>query len=62
MPHIRKQIRDAIATAVTGLTTTGSRVHKSRVNDLAASELPLLAIYTTSEQTNEEQSCQLRER
>ena len=31
MAHVRKQVGDAIVTAVTGLTTTGSNVFRSRV-------------------------------
>jgi len=47
--HVRQQIRERIATEVTGLTTTGSNVFQSRVYPLQASNLPGLLIYTTSE-------------
>jgi hypothetical protein len=47
--HLRRQIRDAIATAVTGLATTGARVYTSRVHPLTADELPGLRIMTQSE-------------
>lgn len=50
MSHIRKQIRDALVTALTGLTTTGSRVYRSRVYPLESSKLPGLCIYTKSEE------------
>lgn len=46
MAHLRKQIRDAIASAVTGLATTGSRVHKARVLPLdSATALPALQVF-----------------
>lgn len=50
MSHIRKQIRDALVTALTGLTTTGSRVYRSRVYPLESAKLPGLCIYTKSEE------------
>lgn len=50
MSHIRKQIRDALVTAVTGLTTTGSRVYRSRVYPLESGKLPGLCVYTKSEE------------
>lgn len=49
MSHIRKRIRDAVVTALTGLTTTGTRVYKSRVYPLESGKLPGLCIYTKSE-------------
>ena len=51
MSHVRQQIRERIATNVTGLTTTASRVFQSRVYNLQATELPGLLVYTTSEQS-----------
>lgn len=50
MSHIRKKIRDALVTAVTGLTTTGSRVYRSRVYPLESGKLPGLCVYTKSEE------------
>lgn len=50
MSHLRKQIRDAVVTALTGLTTTGARVYKSRVYPLESGKLPGLCIYTKSEE------------
>lgn len=38
--HIRKQIRDAAVTDLTGLATTGAHVFTGRFGPLAASELP----------------------
>lgn len=49
MAHVRKQIRDAIVTAVTGLTTTGSNVFRSRLYPLETTKLPGLCIFTRSE-------------
>ena len=51
MSHVRQQIRERIATNVTGLTTTASRVFQSRVYNLQSTELPGLLVYTTSEQS-----------
>lgn len=47
--HVRQQIRDRIVTNVTGLTTTGTRVFKSRVYPLNADTMPALLVYSTSE-------------
>ena len=50
--HVRQQIREAVATTLTGLATTGARVYQSRLRPLADAELPALRIYTDSEQIN----------
>jgi hypothetical protein len=47
--HVRKQIRDAIATAVTGLTTTGTRVFTDHAYPLQQAELPGLLVRTLTE-------------
>ena len=47
--HVRKQIRDAAITVLTGLTTTGSRVYASRVYPLTKAKLPGLLVYTPLE-------------
>jgi hypothetical protein len=47
--HLRRQIREAIATAVTGLATTGARVYQSRVYPLEDTNLPALLIHTQAE-------------
>lgn len=47
--HVRRQIRERVATTLTGLTTTSSKVYQSRVYPLAANNLPGLLVYTTSE-------------
>ncbi len=51
--HARKQIRDAVVTALTGLTTTGSRVYASRVYPMGSANLPGLCIYTVEEDIEE---------
>ena len=46
MPNpLRRQIREAAATALTGLTTTAGRVYQSRTHELQDTELPGLRIY-----------------
>lgn len=52
MAHVRKQIRDAIKTALTGLPTTGNSVHATRVFPIERLSLPALVIYTKSEDVN----------
>lgn len=47
--HIRRQLREAIAAAVTGLTTTGARVFQARVYPLQNADLPGLCVFTKSE-------------
>jgi hypothetical protein len=53
MSHVRQQIREAIGTACTSLTTTAARVFQARVYPLATADLPGLAIYTNSETSEE---------
>jgi len=48
--HVNKQVRDAVIARVTGLTTTGARVHSYRVNPLdSITELPALIVRTISD-------------
>jgi hypothetical protein len=42
--HLHKQIRDAIVTALTGLTTTGARVYANRLMPLPDATQPALLI------------------
>ena len=49
MSHVRKQIRDAVATALTGLTTTGTNVFKGRYFSMQTPKLPALLVYATNE-------------
>lgn len=44
--HFRRQLREATATAVTGLTTTGTRVYQSRLYPLQTTDLPCLVVTT----------------
>lgn len=63
--HLRRQIREAAAAAITGLATTGSRVFQSRVYPLQDSELPALLVTTNDEavvtETSPRPRTQLRE-
>ena len=51
MSHARQAIREAAATLLTGLATTGSRVHQSRLPyvTLGDAELPALLVVTEDE-------------
>jgi len=49
MAHRRQQIRERIATTLTGLSTTGSNVFQSRVYSIENNKLPCLLIYTKDE-------------
>lgn len=49
MTHARKQIRDAIVSALTGLVTTGANVFPSRITPVSENKLPALLIYTSEE-------------
>lgn len=47
--HLRKQIRAAAATTLTGLTTTSTRVFTERARAMQAADLPGLRIYCDDE-------------
>lgn len=47
--HIRKQIRDNVKTVLTGLATTGNRVHQTRVFNFQNAGLPALNILSGSQ-------------
>jgi hypothetical protein len=47
--HLRRQIREAAAAALTGLGTTGANVFESRTHELQDINLPGLRIYTNDE-------------
>ena len=49
--HLRQQIRERVATLLTGLSTTGSNVFQSRVYPLQQSSLPGILIYTNEEES-----------
>ncbi|OUW83685.1 MAG: hypothetical protein CBD78_00025 [Candidatus Thioglobus sp. TMED218] len=50
MTHVRKQIRDNVVTTLTGLSTTGTNVFRSRVYPIAENKLPGILIFTDSEE------------
>jgi len=52
--HVRKQIRNAVATLLTGLPTAGARVFKSRVYDMQDADLPGLRVYLKDEAVSRE--------
>ena len=54
MSHHRQAVRDAVATALTGLATTGANVAVGRVYPVALEEMPYLLIYTPREEMREE--------
>ena len=47
--HIHRQVRDAVATSLTGLTTTGARVITNRLYAIPATSLPAVVITIDSE-------------
>lgn len=49
MSHVRRQIREAAATALAGLATTGTRVFQSRLHPLRDADLPCLLVNTDDE-------------
>lgn len=52
MAHVRQQIRDRVATLVTGLPTTGANVYKMRRFALDDSKIPAICVYTMDESSN----------
>ena len=42
--HVRQQLRESIAAAITGLTTTSTRVFQSRVYPIEVGQLPCLVV------------------
>jgi len=51
MAHVRQSIRDNVVTTVTGLSTTGSSVFRTRIYPLETGNLPGLCVYTQTEDT-----------
>lgn len=49
MAHMRTQIRQAVASALAGLPTSGARVFVNRVHELRAADLPCLMVQTGAE-------------
>ena len=60
--HLRTSLRDAMATAVTGLTSTGSRVHKSRLYPVAADSLPCLLVACGEQEQLQQESNYIQQR
>ncbi len=53
MAHVRKQIRDRMASTIsTGATLVSSRVYTTRVYPLTDANLPAITLYTGSEVSN----------
>lgn len=52
MAHARKQIRDAIVAALTGLSTTADRVHAGRTFPLGQDHAPTLLVYAVRERSS----------
>ena len=52
MAHVRQQIRDRVATLVTGLPTTGANVYKTRRYALDDAKLPAICVYTMDESSS----------
>lgn len=49
MAHVRTTLRGEVATAVTGLTTTGANVFESRIYPLEDAKLPALRVFSLEE-------------
>ena len=48
--HLRREIKERVATILTGLSSTGSNVFQSHVCSLENDDLPSLCIYTKEEE------------
>lgn len=48
--HLHRQIREAVETLLTGLTTTGSRVYANRLQPMADANLPGLRVFMDQEE------------
>ena len=48
--HLRREIKERVATMLTGLSSTGSNVFQSHVCSLENDDLPSLCIYTQDEE------------
>jgi len=56
MSHFRKQTRDALVTALTGLTTTGSNIFKAKASDFEPAQIPGLNLMTSADEWDPEVS------
>lgn len=52
MSHVRQQIREAAATALSGNTQAGTRVYSSLVYPTSSSDLPLVHVRVDSEESD----------
>ena len=53
MSHVRKQIRDRVASTLTaGVSIVQRRIYTSRIYPLTESQLPAIAVYSASESSN----------
>lgn len=50
MAHLHRQIREAVKTLLTGLTTTGSRVYPNRLQPMTDANLPGLRVFMDQEE------------
>lgn len=50
MTHVRQQIREAAATVLTGLSTSGAHVFQSRLRPLRDADMPCLLVNTDDEE------------
>jgi hypothetical protein len=50
--HLHRQIREAVETLLTGLTTTGSKVYANRLQPMADGNLPGLRIFMDQEESS----------
>lgn len=51
--HAHRQIREAVETLLTGLSTTGSRVYANRLQPMADANLPGLRVFMDEEEIDE---------
>lgn len=49
MSHVRTQLRTTLVATLTGLATTGNRVHASRMRPQSAEQMPCLLVTTGDE-------------
>lgn len=50
--HLHRQIREAVETLLTGLTTTGAKVYANRLQPLADANLPGLRVFMDDEEAD----------
>ena len=56
MAHVRTQIRNRVAAILLGTATAGSRVYKSRVDNMTADTMPGICVYTGDEVSDDADS------